>query len=235
MAICLPLIFPRMGLEKMPRNTKQTVPFAQQQLLEAIAQIKEGGARDDVLPKLEAVMNQLQTLATHDHLTGALNRTTFLERLDSELQRSKRTGHTFTVALIGMDRLPEIMEAHGQDVTKRILQVLTVEAAQVLRSLDSFGRVGATEFAIVMPTTWLDQSLVAVRRLKTRISEYAWDDLSSGLQVSFCTGLTANAPGDEVEAVMQRVSDALQKAQAKGIDQVAQVDVDLPDFDPYSE
>lgn len=224
-----------MGLEKMPRNTKQTVPFAQQQLLEAIAQIKEGGARDDVLPKLEAVMNQLQTLATHDHLTGALNRTTFLERLDSELQRSKRTGHTFTVALIGMDRLPEIMEAHGQDVTKRILQVLTVEAAQVLRSLDSFGRVGATEFAIVMPTTWLDQSLVAVRRLKTRISEYAWDDLSSGLQVSFCTGLTANAPGDEVEAVMQRVSDALQKAQAKGIDQVAQVDVDLPDFDPYSE
>ena len=219
----------------MPRNTKQTVPFAQQQLLEAIAQIKEGGARDDVLPKLEAVMNQLQTLATHDHLTGALNRTTFLERLDNELQRSKRTGHTFTVALIGMDRLPEIMEAHGQDATKRILQVLTVEAAQVLRSLDSFGRVGATEFAIVMPTTWLDQSLVAVRRLKTRIAEYAWEDLSSGLQVSFCTGLTANAPGDEVETVMKRVTDALQKAQAMGIDQVVQVDVDLPDFDPHAE
>lgn len=219
----------------MPRNTKQTVPFAQQQLLEAIAQIKEGGARDDVLPKLEAVMNQLQTLATHDHLTGALNRTTFIERLDNELQRSKRTGHTFTVALIGMDRLPDIMEVHGQDVTKRILQVLTSEAAQVLRSLDSFGRVGATEFAIVMPTTWLDQSLVAIRRLKTRIAEYAWDELSAGLQVSFCTGLTANAPGDAVDAVMERVTQALQKAQAKGPDAIVQVDVDLPDFDPSAE
>lgn len=223
------------GIENMPRNTKQTVPFAQQQLLEAIAQIKEGGARDDVLPKLEAVMNQLQTLATHDHLTGALNRTTFLERLDNELQRSKRTGHTFTVALIGMDRLPDIMELHGQDVTKRILQVLTSEAAQVLRSLDSFGRVGATEFAIVMPTTWLDQSLVAIRRLKTRIAEYAWDELSPDLRVSFCTGLTANAPGDAVDAVMERVTQALQKAQAKGHDAIVQVDVDLPDFDPSAE
>ncbi len=219
----------------MPRNTKQTVPFAQQQLLEAIAQIKEGGARDDVLPKLEAVMNQLQTLATHDHLTGALNRTTFIERLDNELQRSKRTGHTFTVALIGMDRLPDIMEVHGQDVTKRILQVLTSEAAQVLRSLDSFGRVGATEFAIVMPTTWLDQSLVAIRRLKTRIAEYAWDELSAGLQVSFCTGLTANAPGDAADSVMERLTQALQKAQAKGPDAIVQVDVDLPDFDPSAE
>lgn len=219
----------------MPRNTKQTVPFAQQQLLEAIAQIKEGGPREVVLPKLEAVMNQLQTLATHDHLTGALNRTTFFERLENELQRSKRTGHTFTVALIGIDRLPDTMEVHGQEVTKRILQILTDEAVQVLRSLDAFGRVGATEFAIIMPTTWLDQSLVAMNRLKQRVADYAWDELSTGLQVSFCTGLTANAPGDQAEAVMKRLTEALQKAQVKGPNAMVQVDVDLPDFDPNAE
>ncbi|MBC3883385.1 GGDEF domain-containing protein [Undibacterium sp. LX40W] len=219
----------------MARNTKQTIPFAQQQLLEAIAQIKEGGIRDDVLPKLEAVMNQLQTLATHDHLTGALNRNTFIERLDNELQRSKRTGHTFTVALIGVDRLPEIMEQYGQDVTKRILQVLTNEAGAVLRSLDSFGRVGATEFAIVMPTTWLDQSLVAIKRLKARMQAYAWTDLAPGLQISFSTGLTPNAPGDAVDKVLSRASDALQKARAQGYDTIVQVDAELPDFDPTAD
>lgn len=219
----------------MARNTKQTIPFAQQQLLEAIAQIKEGGIRDDVLPKLEAVMNQLQTLATHDHLTGALNRNTFIERLDNELQRSKRTGHTFTVALIGVDRLPEIMEQHGQDVTKRILQVLTAEAGTVLRSLDSFGRVGATEFAIVMPTTWLDQSLVAIKRLKARMQAYTWSDLAPGLEISFSTGLTPNAPGDVVEKVLSRASDALQKARAQGHDMIVQVDAELPDFDPTAD
>ena len=149
----------------MPRNTQQTIPFAQQQLLEAIAQIKGGSHREEVLPKLEMVMAQLQTLITHDHLTGALNRTALIERLEGELQRSQRTGHTFTVAIIGIDHLPEVMEQHGQDVTKRVLQILTTEAAQVLRSLDSFGHIAATEFAIVMPTTWLDQSVTAINRL----------------------------------------------------------------------
>jgi diguanylate cyclase (GGDEF)-like protein len=216
----------------MPRNTKQTIPFVQQQLLEAIAQIKDGSDRVDVLPKLEAVMSHLQTLATHDHLTGALNRNTLIERLDGELQRSKRTGHTFTVALIGIDRLPEIMESHGQDVTKHILQVVTKEAIHVLRSLDSFGRIGATEFAIVMPTTWLDQSMVAIRRIKENLQTYNWHDMADNLQVTFCTGLTPNAPGDLAERVLARALEALQKAREKGPDSLVQVDAEIPDYDP---
>ncbi|MFZ6820636.1 GGDEF domain-containing protein [Undibacterium sp. Ji22W] len=214
----------------MPRNTKQTIPFAQQQLLEAIAQIKEGNSREDVVPKLEAVMAQLQTLVTHDHLTGALNRHTLIERLDGELQRSKRTGHTFTVALLGVDDLPDIMEQHGQDVTKRILQVLTAESSQVLRSLDSFGRFAATEFAIVMPTTWLDQSLIAVNRLKTSLDAYAWNEIAEGLQVSFCTGLTTNAAGDKADKVLARANQALQQARQQGRNSIVQLEAELPDF-----
>jgi diguanylate cyclase (GGDEF)-like protein len=214
----------------MPRNTKQTIPFAQQQLLEAIAQIKEGNSREDVVPKLEAVMAQLQTLVTHDHLTGALNRHTLIERLDGELQRSQRTGHTFTVAIIGVDDLPDIMERYGQDVTKRILQVLTEESSQVLRSLDSFGRYAATEFAIVMPTTWLDQSLIAVNRLKTCLESYAWHEIADDLQVSFCTGLTTNAAGDKANKVLTRADLALQQARQQGRNSVVQLEAELPDF-----
>ncbi|MFZ6801736.1 GGDEF domain-containing protein [Undibacterium sp. Di24W] len=219
----------------MPRNTKQTIPFVQQQLMEAIAQIKEGNTKEDVLPKLETVMSHLQTLATHDHLTGALNRNTLIERLDGELQRSKRTGHTFTVALIGIDRLPEVMELYGQDVTKRILQIVTQEAIHVLRNLDSFGRIGATEFAIVMPTTWLDQSMVAIRRIKENLQAYDWTDVAEGLQVTFCTGLTPNAPGDMADKVLLRAQKALHKARDTGPDSLVQIDADIPDYDPTQE
>jgi diguanylate cyclase (GGDEF)-like protein len=215
---------------RMQRNTQTTIPFAQQQLLEAIAQIKEGSSRDEVLPKLEAVMAQLQTLVTHDHLTGALNRNTLIDRLASELQRSQRTGHTFTVAIIGIDDLPQVMEQHGQDVTKRILQVLTSEASQVLRSLDSFGRIDSTEFAIVMPTTWLDQSLIAIDRLKGQLKSFKWGELADNLQVSFCTGLTTNAAGDDAEKVLARAQKALQQARLQGVNSVVQIEPDLPGF-----
>jgi diguanylate cyclase (GGDEF)-like protein len=218
----------------MPIKINKTVPFAQQQLTEAIAQLKQGGAREDVLPMLEVVLNQLQTLTTHDHLTGALNRRALIEKLDAELQRSLRTGHTFTLAVISVDHLPEIMEKHGREVTKHILQVVTLESNKILRTLDSFGRVAATEFAIIMPTTWLDQSLKAIGRLKQRFAEVQWQASTPGLKVTISTGLTANSPGDSSEQMLTRANVALAKARAKGADNVAQVEIDLPSFDPSS-
>lgn len=215
----------------MSGNTKQTIPFAQEQLTQAIAQLKQGN-REDVVPTLEAVLAQLQTLSTHDHLTGALNRRTVLARLEFELQRSLRTGHTFTFAVIGVDHLPDILEKHGQDAAKQVLQLMTREALAVLRTLDSFGRIAATEFAIVMPTTWLDQSLKAIDRLKARIQVLDWQSVTPGETVTFCTGLTANSPGDSADAMLARAQQALQNARAKGRDQIAQVELDLPDFDP---
>ena len=215
----------------MSINKKKIVPFAQQQLTLAISQLKQGSSREEVLPMLEVVLEQLQTLTTHDHLTGALNRRTLIERLDTELQRSLRTGHTFTFAVICIDRLPEIMEQHGRDATKHILQVVTQEANKILRTLDSFGRIAATEFAIVMPTTWLDQSIKAIDRLKMRFAEIDWASTAPGLTITFCTGLTANSPGDSSEKMLARAGQALTKARVKGINNVAQVEIDLPVYD----
>ncbi|MDO9193087.1 MAG: GGDEF domain-containing protein [Undibacterium sp.] len=216
----------------MSANKKKIVPFAQQQLMQAITQLKQGSSREEVLPVLELVLAQLQTLTTHDHLTGALNRRTLIERLDTELQRSLRTGHTFTFAVICVDRLPEIMEQHGRDVTKQILQAVTLEAHKILRTLDSFGRIAATEFAIVMPTTWLDQSVKAIDRLKARFSDIDLQSAAPGLSITFCTGLTANSPGDSADKMLARASAALAKARAKGAGNVAQVEIDLPTYDP---
>lgn len=219
----------------MSRHTKQSIPYAQQQLLRAIAQIKQGGAREEILPMLETVLSQLQILATHDSLTGALNRRALLAKLEFELARSLRTGHTFSFAVIGIDHLPEVMEKFGQDATKKVLQVMTREANGMLRTLDSFGRIAATEFAIVMPTTWLDQSLKAITRLQERISEVDWSSTVPGRSISFCTGLTANAPGDSAEKMLQRGTLALAKAKAKGVGETAQIEAELPNYDASAQ
>lgn len=210
------------------KNGKHTVPYTQQQLSHAIDQLKQGIQREQVLPLLETVLSQLQSLNSHDHLTGVFNRRTVLERLDSELQRSMRTGHTFTFAVLSVDGLPEVMETYGQEITKQVLQVVAQQAGLVLRNLDSFGRIAATEFAIVMPTTWLDQSLKAINRLKLKIQHYDWDTLAEGLKVSFSAGITANAPKDTTELMLVRALHALEMAKTKGHDQIVQIEADLP-------
>jgi diguanylate cyclase (GGDEF)-like protein len=210
------------------KNGKHIVPYTQQQLSHAIEQLKQGIQREQVLPLLETVLSQLQSLNSHDHLTGVFNRRAVLDRLDSELQRSMRTGHTFTFAVLSVDGLPEVMETYGQEVTKQVLQVVAQQASLVLRNLDSFGRIAATEFAIVMPTTWLDQSLKAVNRLKLKIQHYDWDTLADGLKVTFSTGITANAPKDTTELMLARALHALEMAKTKGFDHIVQLEADLP-------
>jgi hypothetical protein len=89
------------------------------------------------------------------------------------------------------------------------------EALDMLRTLDSFGRVAANEFAIVMPTTWLDQSLKAIARLKKRVAGCDWNAVAPGLQVTFSTGLTTNAIKDTADIMLARATSALHKPKPK--------------------
>ncbi|MBC3910300.1 GGDEF domain-containing protein [Undibacterium umbellatum] len=219
----------------MPTDFNQPLLNARQQIDQLIKQIKNEGQQDNLLPTLETVLTQLDSMARTDHLTGALNRRTLMSMLDGELARSFRTGHTFTLAAISVDGLEQILEQHGQAAARQVLQQVAKEALTMLRTLDSFGRVAANEFAIVMPTTWLEASRKAIARLKLRIAEVDWNTISPGLTVSFATGLTTNAHKDNAESMLKRVGIALQAARSQGADKIAEIEPPLPDYDPTAE
>jgi len=216
----------------MPTDEKQPLAKARLQLTQLISTIKETGKQDNLLPTLETVLHQLESLVEHDQLTGAYNRRTLLSALENELARSYRTGHTFTLAVISVDGLEQILEQHGQAKAREVLKKVAKEAMLMLRTLDVFGRVAANEFAIVMPTTWLDQSLKAIARLKVRIHGVDWDALAPGLQISFSTGLTTNAVKDNAESMLHRANAALHEAKAKGANSIVQHETPLPEYRP---
>ena len=219
----------------MPTDSQQPLQHARSQLTRLIEDIKVHGKQDNLVPNLEQLLKQLDSLTEHDHLTGAYNRRTLLSYLDSELARSYRTGHTFTLAVISIDGLELILEQHGQAVAKQVLQMVAKETLTMLRTLDSFGRVAANEFAIIMPTTWLDQSLKAIARLKQRVSQCDWNAVAPGLQISFCTGLTTNAIKDTPDIMLQRATQALQQAKAKGKDSITDIEAPLPEYRPEED
>ncbi|MCH8618263.1 GGDEF domain-containing protein [Undibacterium sp. TS12] len=219
----------------MPTDFSQPLSNARQQLDQLIKQIKTEGHQENLLPTLETVLTQLDSMARHDHLTGALNRRSLVAMLDGELARSFRTGHTFTLAAIAVDGLEQILEQHGQAAARLVLQKVAKEALTMLRTLDSFGRVAANEFAIVMPTTWLEASRKAIARLKLRMEEADWNSISPGLKVTFSTGLTTNAHKDSADSMLKRASAALQTARSQGADRIAEIEPPLPDYDPNAE
>ncbi|MBI3286079.1 MAG: GGDEF domain-containing protein [Burkholderiales bacterium] len=215
----------------MPADLKQPLLTARQQLTSLIRQIKEEGQQENLLPTLETVLTELDNMARHDHLTGALNRRTLISVLESELARSLRTGHTFSFAVISVDALEQILEQHGQAAARQVLRRLADEAGRRLRTLDAFGRVAANEFAIVMPGTWLVASLKAIARLQAGLRQADWSPIAPALSITFCSGVTTNAQGDSAEGMLQRALDALQQARASGPGSVASSEPPLPGFD----
>ncbi len=208
----------------MLKHNAATLPVVQQSLMETITYLKQLGLDDTLLPRLEALMSQLLSMAHHDQLTGALNRESLIEHIDAELKRAQRTRQGFCVAVIGIDQLPEIMAQHGSQEVKRILQWVAKDAIQVLRALDSFGRIGAAEFAIVMPCTWPIQGKSAIMRLKNQLQQLDSCTAQAVSELSFSTGLTCNLVGENADALLARAILALEQARQSGLDQIVELE-----------
>ncbi|HUW26995.1 MAG TPA: GGDEF domain-containing protein [Sulfuriferula sp.] len=181
---------------------------------------------------LQDLRSQIEELSRHDPLTGALNRRSLIEILETELQRALRTGHPFCFAIMELDRFKETKDLYGHPAGDVVLKTVADTAVKLLRTVDRFGRLDGSEFGIVLPATWLDQGLIAMDRLSKAVAGCNWESVAAGLTVSFSAGITTNAPKDTSELMVRRAEKALAQAKQEGRNRTVQIEEALPDFPP---
>ncbi|HOX46902.1 MAG TPA: GGDEF domain-containing protein [Myxococcota bacterium] len=114
---------------------------------------------------------ELKRLQTHDTLTGLLNKRYFEQTLEREFQRCERYGRELVVMLAGVDdwdRFHEVLGGLGGDLLARQLGRL------IHRSCgrdDTAGRVGADDFAVVLPETDLEAARRQAEALRAAAAE----------------------------------------------------------------
>ena len=193
------------------------------------------GLRDQLSEKdksLQTALFKIEQQARHDPLTGVLNRSTLNKILEAELRRAHRTGHPFCFAIIDLDHFRQVNEQHGHPVGDTVLKEVSATAVNLLRTLDRFGRLGGEEFGVILPATWLDQSMIAMGRLAKAVSECDWEKVAPGLKITFSAGVTTNALGDTAESITQRAEKALYQAKSEGRNRVMQAEEALPEAPP---
>ena len=117
-----------------------------------------------ILLLLEDQIEHNKYLALHDELTGLPNRRLFQDRLNSALERARRTGSRTALLQIDLDRFKQVNDTAGHHVGDELLRhVATVFLGRVRRS-DTVARTGGDEFSIILeePTSREDATSVGV-------------------------------------------------------------------------
>lgn len=104
-----------------------------------------------VLLSKERSESLLQRLALRDALTGIFNRRAILELFSTELERSRRAGSWFAVAMIDIDHFKQINDVHGHLAGDELIRHCVSHLTQRLRHSDSIGRYGARSSCYCCP------------------------------------------------------------------------------------
>jgi len=124
-----------------------------------------------------------RSLAITDGLTGLYNRRKFYEVLGSEVSRTQRYGHPFSLTMVDLDGFRKYNDSFGHSNGDAILKSFAQTLESTLRKPDTAFRYGGDEFAIVLPATEADRARKIVDRIRSK-----W------LQVPKAEGLIMETP-----------------------------------------
>lgn len=171
--------------------------------------------------KLQA---ELQSMADHDPLTGAMNRRSLMNKLTVEVAVARRKARSIGLIVMDLDHFKQINDTIGHDGGDRVLCDFAALVARSKRPQDLFARMGGEEFVLVLPDTDLQGAHQFAARLHQALNASTPTGLprytcSFGVGVWFglpSSVMDSGFPLESVEAWFKRVDDAVYLAKENG-------------------
>ncbi|WP_058050066.1 EAL domain-containing protein [Janthinobacterium sp. Ant5-2-1] len=129
---------------------------------------------------------QLSWHATHDMLTGLINRREFEHLVAGALHTAKQDGHVHALLYLDLDQFKVINDTCGHGAGDVLLQLLAKMLQAQMRDSDILARLGGDELGVLLPHCPLDHARVIGEQLRQSIRDFrfAWDSRSFELGVS---------------------------------------------------
>ncbi len=165
---------------------------------------------------LSHAYQKMEEIATHDELTGLLNRRRIMEYVVHEKDRSDRFGTPFSIALVDVDFFKRINDTFGHAVGDEVLSTFGVLVGHCIRKVDKVGRYGGEEFLILLVGATLDNAVCCLERCRRSIATARFPSLPEGYGVTISCGVVEYRQGETVDTLLRRADEALYRAKHAG-------------------
>ena len=152
------------------------------------------------------LMRRLGFEASHDALTGLVNRREFEVRLKRALERARAPGGAASALLyMDLDQFKIVNDTCGHSAGDDLLKMLAASYAGHVRERDTLARIGGDEFALIVEHCDVDEAMAVAQKMLDATRNFRYACKGRLFQLGVSIGLTPISNGTtSVEEAMRQ-------------------------------
>jgi diguanylate cyclase (GGDEF)-like protein/PAS domain S-box-containing protein len=169
--------------------------------------------------------------ASHDILTGLVNRREFENRVERALKSAKARETSYALLYLDLDQFKIVNDSCGHSAGDALLGQLGALLKSKIRWRDTLARLGGDEFGVLLESCSLEEAMNTAETLRMAIGEYkfVWEERNFRLGVSVGV-VPITADNEDVAALLTAADSACAAAKEAGRNRIhsfQENDIDL--------
>jgi diguanylate cyclase (GGDEF)-like protein/PAS domain S-box-containing protein len=173
------------------------------------------------ISQIRAMAQQLIWQASHDALTGLVNRREFERRLTELIETARGQGREHALMFMDLDNFKAVNDTCGHSAGDELLRQLTAVMLTRMRGSDTLARLGGDEFGALLESCPLDQALRIAHATRETVREFRFVWENKTFSVGMSIGLVPiDANSGNFNQVLGFADACCYEAKNKGRDRV---------------
>ena len=146
--------------------------------------------------------------ATHDAMTGLINRAEFEIRLQRVLTKAHEDASHHALLYIDLDQFKLVNDACGHAVGDQLLQQMAKLLGEAIRNRDTLARLGGDEFAIILEHCSAEQAQRVAQKICDRMDDFRFIHEERRFRIGTSIGLVPVDKRWATTVAIQQAADA---------------------------
>lgn len=169
------------------------------------------------MTKQKKAEEEIRYQATHDPLTGLVNRMHFNEELSRCVMEMYRTRQKLCVMFLDLNKFKEVNDSYGHSVGDKLLIEVSKRIVACVRKHDTVARLGGDEFTLILPQISQKEDAVKIaRKIAYEIDQPFYID-EHLIRTSVSIGIAVYPDdGEDTKTLMINADSAMYRAKENG-------------------